>query len=56
MTDRRMDSRIDRRTDRRTEAIAISPTLFFKKRGDNNEVQLPKGHLGSSGGKHLKTK
>ena len=26
----------DRRTDRRTEAIAISPTLFLKKRGDKN--------------------
>ena len=32
MTDRRTDGR----TDGRTEAIAISPTLFFKKRGDNN--------------------
>ena len=31
------DGRTDRRTDGRTEAIAISPSLFFKKkRGDNN--------------------
>ena len=29
------DSVTDGRTDRRTEAIAISPTLFLKKRGDN---------------------
>ena len=31
MTDRRADGR----TDGRTEAIAISPMLFLKKRGDN---------------------
>ena len=30
------DSVTDGRTDRRTEAIAISPTLFLKKRGDKN--------------------
>ena len=32
-------------TDRRTEAIAISPTLFKKKRGDNDQIYLsnPKG-------------
>ena len=30
------DGRTNRRTDRRTEAIAISPTLFLKKRGDNH--------------------
>ena len=27
----------DGRTDGRTEAIAISPTFFLKKRGDNNK-------------------
>ena len=32
------DGRTDRRTaDGRTEAIAISPTLFLKKRGDNEQ-------------------
>ena len=35
VTDGRTDGRTDRRTDGRTEAIAISPTLFLKKRGDN---------------------
>ena len=28
----------DGRTDGRTEAIAISPTLFLKKRGDNDSL------------------
>ena len=32
----------DRRTDGRTEAIAISPTLFFKKRGDNKHIHFNK--------------
>ena len=30
------DGRTHGRTDRPTEAIAISPTLFLKKRGENN--------------------
>ena len=36
MTDGRTDGQMDGQTDGRTEAIAISPTLFLKKRGDNH--------------------
>ena len=35
-----MDGRTDRWTDGRTEAIAISLTLFLKKRGDNESLMM----------------
>ena len=34
------DGQTDGRTDGRTEAIAISPTLLLRKRGDNDIIKL----------------
>ena len=33
-----MNRQMDRQTDRQTEAIAISPLLFCKERGDNKRL------------------